>query len=184
MLKLPMKALVSSWVERNMSEYLTSCSCQQTAHRQCITGKRFYSAEKLGPVMFPCLPDKSPTSHLKGESLSQAGTSVALYGSKWEPVVVQLLSEMGNLWMWYTGRRHGQSMLGGEYTKKEPILTERTSSGRRTRDGDLHVGACAVGARLDNNSSADRGVSLVGQLGDVLSASRVVLNDGSIACEG
>jgi hypothetical protein len=63
-------------------------------------------------------------------------------------------------------------------------LTERTSSSRKTRDGDLHVGACAVGARLDNNSSADRGVSLVGQLGDVLSASRVVLNDGSIACEG
>lgn len=44
--------------------------------------KRVYSAEKLGPVMFPCLPDKSPTSHLKGESLSQAGTSVALYGSR------------------------------------------------------------------------------------------------------
>ena len=64
------------------------------------------------------------------------------------------------------------------------IITERTSSSREARDGDLHVGACAVGARLDNNSSADRGVSLVGQLGDVLSASRVVLNDGSIACEG
>jgi hypothetical protein len=91
---------------------------------------------------------------------------------------------MGNLWMWYTGRRHSQSMLGGEYTKKELILTERTSSSRKARDGDLHVGACAVGARLDNNSSADRGVSLVRQLGDVLSASRVVLNDGSIACEG
>lgn len=25
---------------------------------------RMYFAAKLGPVMFPCLPDRSPTSHL------------------------------------------------------------------------------------------------------------------------
>jgi len=63
-------------------------------------------------------------------------------------------------------------------------LTEWTSSSRETRDGDLHVGAGAVGAGGDNNSSTDRSVILVGQLSDVLSAGRVVLNGGSIACEG
>jgi hypothetical protein len=63
-------------------------------------------------------------------------------------------------------------------------LTEWTSSSRETRDGDLHVGTGAVGACGDDNSSTDRGVILVGQLGDVLGAGRVVLNDGSIAGEG
>lgn len=68
--------------------------------------------------------------------------------------------------------------------KTRLILTERTSGSRKTRDGDLHVGAGAVCARLDNNSATNRSVSLVGQLSDVLRAGRVVLNDGSIACEG
>jgi hypothetical protein len=63
-------------------------------------------------------------------------------------------------------------------------LTERTSSSRKTRDGDLHAGTGAIGAGRDNNSSTNRSVSLVGQLGDVLSATRVVLNDGGIAREG
>jgi hypothetical protein len=63
-------------------------------------------------------------------------------------------------------------------------LTERTSSCRKTRDGDLHVGAGTVGACLDNNSATDRSAILVGQLSDVLRAARVLLNDGSIACEG
>jgi len=75
-------------------------------------------------------------------------------------------------------------MVGRTYTGKGPILTERTSSSRETRDGDLHAGTGAVGACGDNNSSTNRSVSLVGQLGDVLGAGRVVLNDGSIACEG
>ena len=75
-------------------------------------------------------------------------------------------------------------MVGGTCTIKETILTEGTSSSRETRDGDLHAGTGAVGACGDNNSSTNRSVSLVGQLGDVLGAGRVVLNDGSIACEG
>jgi hypothetical protein len=41
-----------------------------------------YFAEKLGPVMFPCLPDRSPTSHLSGSAGLHLGISVAPYGSK------------------------------------------------------------------------------------------------------
>lgn len=65
-------------------------------------------AEKLGAVMFPFLPDKSPTWHLEGWLGSQGGDSVAPYGSKCAPAEVQLKFETGNSWMWYTVHAYRQ----------------------------------------------------------------------------
>lgn len=85
--------------------------------------------------------------------------------------------------MWYTRQGNISKWINARQ-KLDVRLTERPSGGGKSRDGDLHVGASAIGVRVDDYGAANGGVALVRKYGDVLGADSVVLDDGSIVGGG